>query len=200
MSVPTPPRPGIQMPDTVHVPQPARRLLDQVRDRIRTLHYSPQTAKSYTGWIRKFILYHNKRHPREMGVREIENYLSFLAVHRSVSPSTQNQAFNAILFLYKQVLHIELEQDIRASRARKSKRLPVVLSRKEVASIMKELNGVAKLMAQLMYGCGLRSIEVNRLRVQDIDFEHKKIMIREAKGNKDRVTFLPDNLTDELLN
>ena len=187
------------MGDTKRKYEPkSARLMDQVREVLRFHHYAYNTEKSYVSWILQYIRFNNKRHPRDMGKREIESFLSYLAVHRSVSASTQNQAFNAIIFLYKHVLHIDMDLDIRATRARKSKRLPVVLSREEVADIINQLNGVSKVLTQLMYGCGLRSLEVISLRVHDIDFSQKKIMIRAAKGNKDRVTFLPDNLVDLL--
>lgn len=175
------------------------RLMDQVREVLRFHHYSYNTEKSYVSWILQYIRFHNKRHPKEMGKYEIESYLSHLATNRNVSASTQNQALNAILFLYKKVLGVEFDLDIKACRARTSQRLPVVLSREEVSKIIAELGGRAQLMAMLMYGTGMRSFEVIRLRVQDIDFENEKITIREAKGNKDRMTFLPDNLKQRLL-
>jgi integron integrase len=174
------------------------RLMDQVREVLRFHHYAYNTEKSYVSWILQYIRFHNKKHPKDMGKTEIEGFLSHLAMDRGVSASTQNQAFNAILFLYKQVLALDCDLDIRASRARTSKRLPVVLSRNEIADIINHLYGVPKLMAQLMYGCGLRSLEVMRLRIQDIDFEQNKIIVREAKGNKDRATFLPNNLVSLL--
>ena len=180
-----------------YVPKSAR-LMDQVREVLRFHHYAFNTEKSYVSWILQYIRFNNKRHPKDMGKSEVEAFLSHLALNRGVSASTQNQAFNAILFLYKQVLNLDFDLDIRASRARKSQRLPVVLSRKEVADVINQLNGVSKLLTQLMYGCGLRSLEVIRLRVHDIDFTQKQIVARAAKGNKDRVTFLPDNLVSLL--
>lgn len=170
------------------------RLMDQVREVLRFHHYAYNTEKSYVSWILQYIRFNNKRHPKDMGKSEVESFLSYLALNRGVSASTQNQAFNAIVFLYKQVLNINFDLDIRATRARKSKRLPVVLSRKEASDIINQLSGVSKVLTQLMYGCGLRSLEVIRLRVHDIDFNQKNIVIRAAKGNKDRVTFLPDIL------
>lgn len=177
-----------------YTPKSAR-LMDQVREVLRFHHYAYNTEKSYVGWILKYIRFHNRRHPREMGKAEIEHFLSYLAIKRHVSASTQNQALNAIVFLYKHVLGVDLDLDIRATRARKTKRLPTVLSRDEACIIINQLTGSAKLQAQIMYGCGLRSLEVIRLRVQDIDFSQKQILIRAAKGNKDRVTFLPENIT-----
>ena len=165
-----------------------------MREVLRFHHYAYSTEQSYVSWILKYIRFHNKKHPKDMGKHEIEQYLSHLAINKNVAAATQNLAFNAIVFLYKQVLGIELDADIRALRATKAKRLPIVLSRDDVSKIIKQLQGLSKLQAQLMYGCGMRSIEVIRLRIQDIDFSQKQILIRAAKGNKDRVTFLPDNL------
>ena len=174
------------------------RLMDQVREVLRFHHYAYNTEKSYVTWILQYIRFNNRRHPKDMGKPEVESFLSHLALDRGVSASTQNQAFSAIVFLYKQVLNVDFDLDIRASRARKSKRLPVVLNRKEVADIINRLNGTPKILTQLMYGCGLRSLEVIRLRIHDIDFSQKQIIIRAAKGNKDRVTFLPDDLVSLL--
>jgi len=174
------------------------RLMDQVREVLRFHHYAYNTEQSYVSWILQYIRFNNKRHPKDMGKHEIEAFLSYLALKRGVSASTQNQAFNAIIFLYKQVLNLDCDFDIRASRARKSTRLPVVLSRNEVADIVKQLDGISKLLIQLMYGCGMRSIEAIRLRIQDVDFSQKQIIVRAAKGNKDRVTFLPANLEHSL--
>ena len=174
------------------------RLMDQVREVLRFHHYAYNTEKSYVTWILQYIRFNNRRHPKDMGKPEVESFLSHLALDRGVSASTQNQAFSAIVFLYKQVLNVDFDLDIRASRARKSKRLPVVLNRKEVADIINRLNGTPKFLTQLMYGCGLRSLEVIRLRIHDIDFSQKQIIIRAAKGNKDRVTFLPDDLVSLL--
>lgn len=174
------------------------RLMDQVREVLRFHHYAHSTEKSYVSWILQYIRFHKRRHPKDMGKQEIEAFLSHLAINRSVSAATQNLAFNAIAFLYKQVLNIDFDLAIRASRARKSPRLPVVLSRHEVDLIIGHLSGTSRLLIQLMYGAGLRSIEAIRLRVHDIDFEQKQIIVRAAKGNKDRATFLPVNLTDDL--
>jgi integron integrase len=165
---------------------------------LRFHHYAYNTEKSYVSWILQFIRFHSKKHPKDMGKSEVEAFLSHLAINRNVSASTQNQAFNAIAFFYRQVLGVNFDLDIRASRARKSVRLPVVLSRQQVADIISILNDTPNLIAKLMYGCGLRSLEVIRLRVHDIEFEQKHIIVREAKGNKDRVTFLPDDLTHAL--
>ena len=174
------------------------RLMDQVREVLRFNHYALSTEKSYVAWILQYIRFHNKKHPNEMGKNEIEAFLSHLAINRHVSASTQNQALNAVVFLYKSDLNVEVDFELRATRARKSQRLPVVLSRKQVSDILGLLNRTSKIMAELMYGCGMRSIEAMRLRVQDIDLDLKKITIRAGKGNKDRVTFLPENLIEAL--
>jgi integron integrase len=174
------------------------RLLDQVRDKIRTLHYSRRTGKTYTHWIRKFINFHNNRHPKDMGAREIERFLTYLATHRNVSPSTQNQAFSALLFLYKQVLKIDLDriQDVR--RAKRTPNLPVVLTRQETRKVLNQLPGNQRLICALMYGSGLRLLECLRLRIKDIDFERREITVRQGKGGKDRRTVLSDGLVRSL--
>jgi len=174
------------------------RLLDQVRNAIRRRQFSPRTEKSYVGWIRRFILFHGKRHPREMGAREIEVFLTHLAVDRKVASSTQNQALSAILFLYKQVLEIELPWMDGIVRAKQPKRVPVVLSREEVMRLLAGLRPPYWLMASLMYGAGLRVTECIRLRIKDLDFEYRQITVRNGKGGRDRVTLLPDSLVDPL--
>jgi integrase len=148
----------------------AARLMDQVSEVMRYHHYGLRTEEAYTRWIKGFIYFHNKRHPKDMGKEEIEAYLSHLAVKRHVAVSTQNQAFNALLFLYKQVLDLPFADDISAIRSKKPVRLPVVLSREEVGQLLREMKGETRLMAQIMYGGGLRLIELLRLRVQDMDF------------------------------
>ena len=174
------------------------RLLDQVQNKIRTLHYSRRTGKTYTHWIRKFILFHNKRHPKDLGAHEIEKFLTYLATHRSVSPSTQNQAFCAILFLYKQVLKIELDNIKDVQRAKQVARIPVVLTRQETRRVLEQLSGKSRLMGMLMYGSGLRLLECLRLRVKDIDFSRCEIAVRHGKGGKDRRTVLPVDLVRPL--
>ena len=167
------------------------RLLDQMRARIRRLGLSIRTEESYVGWVRRFILANGKRHPRDLGAREIEAFLTQLATHGQVAASTQNQALSALLFLYREVLQQELPwmDDIR--RAKRPERLPVVLSREEVAALLTEMNGVPWLMASLLYGAGLRLMECVRLRVQDVDFVRHEITVRHGKGGKDRRTMLP---------
>ena len=174
------------------------RLLDQVRELIRIRHYSIRTEQAYLQWIRRYILFHGKRHPRDMGADELTMFLSDLALKRNVSASTQNQALNAILFLYRDVLKISLPWLNDVQRAKKPQRLPVVLTRREVASLLARLEGTSWLMAALTYGSGLRLLECLRLRVKDVDFHYKQILVRDAKGQKDRVTVLPHNLIDPL--
>jgi integron integrase len=174
------------------------RLLDRVRAAIRTKHYSIRTEHAYVDWIRRFILFHNKRHPSEMGKTEIEAFLTHLAVNRNVAPSTQNQALSALLFLYRQVLERELPLLDDVTRAKKPCRLPVVLSVDEVGKLLNKLSGDKRLMASLLYGSGLRLLECMRLRVHDIEFDRRQIMVRNGKGGKDRVTVLPDQVAEPL--
>jgi len=176
------------------------RLLDAVREVMRVHHYSISTEKSYIQWIKRYIYFHNKRHPKEMGGDEITAYLTHLAVVRNVSASTQNQALNALLFLYKRVLKTELPWMENVVRAKRPKRLPVVFTRQEVKSVLAQFEGTRWLIFSLMYGCGLRILECLRLRIKDIDFHYKQIVIRDAKGGKDRVTLLPDSLVEPIRN
>jgi integron integrase len=177
-------------------PRP-RKLLDQVRDAIRVKHYSYSTEKTYVHWIRRFILFHNKRHPAEMGTAEVTQFLTHLAVTDHVAAATQNQAMNAILFLYRVVLHQELV-GIDAVRAKPSRYLPTVLTPDEVQRIIQHLYGVYKVLVQLLYGSGLRLSEGLRLRVKDVDFAQHQVMIRDTKGKESRVTMLPTCLADPL--
>jgi len=173
-------------------PRPTgRRLLDQVRAAIRLRHYSRRTEKAYAGWIRRFILFHEKRHPAEMGKAEVTRFLSHLAVEAKVSASTQNQALSALLFLYGEVLNQELGWLDEIVRAKRPARLPVVLSREEVRALLRSLSGVEALMASLLYGAGLRLLECCRLRVKDVEFSRGEILVRDGKGARDRVTLLP---------
>jgi integron integrase len=174
------------------------KLLDQVRDVIRRKHYSIRTEQAYLDWIKRFIIYHNKRHPAEMAEEEVARFLTHLARDRDVAPSTQNQALSALLFLYKEVLKHEIGWLEKVERAKKPPKLPVVLSRMEVKRIFAHLHGVPKLMAGLLYGSGLRLMECARLRVKDVDFELAQITVRDAKGGKDRTTMLPLNLSEPL--
>jgi integron integrase len=177
---------------------PPPKLLDQMRARIRAKHYSIRTESAYVDWARRFILFHHKRHPREMSAPEVEAFLTHLAVERNVSASTQNQAKAAVLFLYKEVLQMDLPWLSEVTAAHVSKRLPVVLTPREVRALLHELNGTMWLIASLLYGTGMRVMEGLRLRVKDIEFERREIIIREGKGNKDRVTMLPENLIPPL--
>ena len=170
------------------------RLLDQVRNKIRFKHYSIRTEQAYVDWIRRFILFHNKRHPREMGAPEVETFLTHLATVGRVSASTQNQALCALLFLYREVLEIELPWLDNIHRAKRSQKLPVVLTLNEVRAMLARMEGLDWLMASLLYGSGMRLMECVRLRVKDLDFEMKQIAVRDGKGGKDRVTMLPERL------
>lgn len=170
------------------------KLLDQVRNIIRTKHYSIRTEEAYVNWAKNFILFHNKRHPKEMGKKEINQFLTHLAVKRNVAASTQNQALSAILFLYREVIKKEIGWLGDITRAKKPRKLPVVFSREEVNMILTELEGRKWLMASLLYGAGLRLMECLRLRVQDVDFHYHQILVRDAKGHKDRVTILPESI------
>ncbi len=167
------------------------RLMDRVRQTIRARHYSPSTEKAYMGWIKRFILFHGKRHPAEMWEEEVSQFLTSLAVRNRVSASTQNQALSALLFLYREVLKMDIDWFEGIVRAKRNIRLPVVLTREEVGMIFKYLHGKPWLMASLLYGAGLRLMECVRLRVKDIDFRMNEITIRDGKGNKDRITLLP---------
>jgi integron integrase len=171
--------------------QRSPKLLDQVRDSLRLRHYSLHTERTYVQWIKRYILFHGKRHPCEMGKAHIERYLTHLAVNRKVAASTQNQALNAIVYLYHQVLEMELGQLEDVVRAKRPQRLPVVFTHDEVLSLMAHLHGSHWMMAQLLYGSGLRLSECVRLRVKDVDFNYKQILVRDGKGKKDRVTLLP---------
>lgn len=174
------------------------RLLEQVRHRIRLKHYSLSTEQSYVDWIKRFILFHGKRHPAEMGAREVEAFLTHLAVDRQVSASTQNQALAAILFLYRDVLDSELPwlQDV--TRAKRSRRLPVVLSRREIDMLFSRMSDTPGLIARLLYGTGMRLMEGVRMRVKDLDLERAEIIVRDGKGAKDRVTVLPATLVEPM--
>jgi integron integrase len=170
------------------------RLLDQVRERIRFKHYSLRTEQAYVDWIRRFVLFHGKRHPSVLGAREIEVFLTHLAAARNVSASTQNQAQSDLLFLYREVLDIELPWLDGIVRAKASMRLPVVLTKPEVARIIRELHGPHRLLGQLLYGTGMRIMEALRLRVKNLDLARLEIVIRDGKGAKDRVTMVPKRL------
>lgn len=177
---------------------PPPKLLDQVRTTIRLRGMSYQTEKAYVDWIKRFILFHHKRHPKEMGAPEIEAFLAHLVNDSNVAPSTQNQALHAILFLYREVLQIELPRLGALQPAKKQPRLSTVFTRAEVQAILAQMEGKKWLMASLLYGSGMRLIELLRLRVKDIDFERNQITVRQGKGGKDRVTMLPQRLKEPL--
>ncbi len=174
------------------------KLLDQVRAAARTRHLSIRTEQAYTQWVRRFVIFQGKRHPREMGAQEVREFLSHLATRGKVSASTQNQAMSALIFLYRTVLNVELGPLGEIVQARRPRRLPVVLTREEVAKVMAELSGVHLLVASMLYGAGLRLLEALRLRVKDVDFERMEMVIREPKGGRDRVALLPDRLVAPL--
>jgi integron integrase len=178
---------------------PNPKLLDQVRQAIRTRHYSSLTEKAYVHWIKRFIFFHNKRHPLDMAETEIAQFLSGLATGRRLSASTQNQAFNALLFLYSEVLNRKIGVIDGVVRAKRPQRLPVVLTKEEVKKVIDHMNGVPRLMAILLYGAGLRLMECCRLRIKDIDFSRNEIVIRAGKGDKDRHTMLPTGIKESLL-
>lgn len=178
--------------------KPSPKLLDQVRGKIRLKHYSIRTEQSYLDWIKRFILFHGKRHPKDMGPQDVEAFLTHLAVQGKVAASTQNQAKSALLFLYKEVLGIDLPWLDNVERAKAPKRLPVVLTRAEVQAVLTRLEGTHWLVASLLYGTGLRIMEAVRLRVKDVDFARHEILVRDGKGFKDRVTMLPSALNAPL--
>ncbi len=177
---------------------PKPRLLDRVRQALRARHLSRRTEEAYVAWIRRFILFHGKRHPAQMGAPEVTTFLSSLAVHGRVAASTQNQALSALLFLYRDVLGADLPWLDGIVRAKRPARLPVVLTREEVRAVLARLDGVPRLMACLLYGAGLRVLEGCRLRVQDLDFAANQIVVRGGKGDKDRVTVLPGLVKTDL--
>lgn len=178
-------------------PQPPR-LMEQLRDSLRVRHYSLRTERAYFEWARRFILFHGKRHPRDMGAMEVQAFLTHLAVERHVSPSTQNQAKAALVFLYRHVLDVDLPWLDEVIHAKRHPRLPVVLTPSEVRVLLDQLEGTMALVARLLYGTGMRLMEGLRLRVKDVEFERREIIVRDGKGGKDRVTMLPDRLVEPL--
>ena len=174
------------------------RLLDQMREILRLHHYSIRTEEAYLDWVKRYILFHSKRHPSEMGEREVTAFLTDLAVNKHVSASTQNQALSAILFLYKRVLNQQLAWLEGVVRAKRQRNLPVVLTKEEVMRVLDSMTGTNALIARLLYGTGMRLMEGLRLRVHDVDFARREIVVRSGKGGKDRVTTLPGVLVPEL--
>ena len=178
-------------------PKP-KKLLDRVSESIRLKQYSNRTEHAYLHWIKKYILYHEKKHPQDMASAEVESFLTYLAVEKKVAPSTQNQALSAILFLYREVLKSPIEIDFQYIGAKRPKRLPVVLTESEIQPILARLSGDIKLIVQLLYGSGLRVNEAVRLRVKDVDFEQHQIIVRDGKGNQDRISMLPESILEPL--
>jgi integron integrase len=174
------------------------KLLDMVRNTIRTKHFSIRTEESYVRWIHQYILFHHKTHPAQLGEPQIEQFLTHLAVEEEVSASTQNQALNAILFLYREVLHMEIGTLKDITRAKRSARLPVVFTQEEVQKILHQMQGTSQLICSLLYGTGMRLLEGLRLRIKDIDFSRHVIVVHEGKGDKDRLTVLPVSLVASL--
>ena len=176
----------------------APQLLDQVRGRIRRKHYSIRTEQAYLHWVKASVRFHGMKHPANMGAPQVESFLTYLSVERHVSSSTQNQALSGLLFLYREVLEIELPWLDGIERSKRPKRMPVVLTRDEVNAVLAQLDGTTALILKLAYGTGMRIMEVVRLRVKDVEFTRGEILIREGKGFKDRVTMLPDSLMLQL--
>lgn len=176
------------------------KLLSALRTEIRRLGYSYRTEQSYTNWVKRFAWFHDLKHPKKMGETEVVDFLNYLATERNVAASTQNQALCAIIFLYKYILNEPLEKLRNLKRAKKPRKLPVVLTEAEAKRVLNELHGVSALVAKLMYGSGLRISEALRLRIQDLDFEYHQIMVRDGKGEKDRITMLPESLVIPLKN
>jgi integron integrase len=173
---------------------PEKKLLDQMRDLIRAKHYSPRTEATYVDWAKRFILFHHKQHPSTLGLPAIEAFILHLATDLNLAASSQNQALSALLFLYREVLKIEIKPPEIQVRAQKSEHLPTVLSKTEVLAVIQHLHGTPQLMTQILYGSGLRLMECLRLRVKDLDFQNRQILVRDGKGEKDRVTPLPETL------
>jgi len=175
-----------------------KKILDLVRESIRLKHYSIRTEETYVNWIKRYIIFHNKTHPSELSEVHIRNYLSHLAIKQKVAASTQNQALNAIMYLYKNILKIDLGDLGNIERAKRSKSIPVVFSPSEAKQVLENMSGVNKLMASLLYGTGMRLMECVRLRIKDVDFSNNRILVRDGKGDKDRVTVLPEKLKEIL--
>ncbi len=174
------------------------KLLDQIRTQMRVSHFSLRTEEAYIHWIKRYILFHNKQHPADLTEQHAEQFLSYLAVNEGVSASTQNQALNAILYLYRHIIRSPLASLANITRANRTKRIPVVFTQKEAKKVLANLSGTPLLVATLLYGSGLRLLEALRLRVKDIDFESHTIIVRQGKGDKDRRTVLPESIEPRL--
>ncbi|MEI7870291.1 MAG: integron integrase [Candidatus Methylumidiphilus sp.] len=198
-NIPVPPVIPSNVPDYPSEQTRHPGLLEKVREKLRLGHYSLRTEEAYLGWIRRFVRFHGKRHPREMGAAEVEAFLTDLAVNRQVSASTQNQALAALLYLYKQVLGIQLPWLDEMVRAKRPKHLPTVLTVREVGAVLTGMEGTLDLVARLLYGTGMRLLEGLRLRVKDVDFDMRQVTVRDGKGSKDRVTMLPAALLEPLM-
>jgi integron integrase len=185
-------------PDSTPLLPAKPKLLDQVRARLRLKHYSLRTERAYVDWIRRFILFHGQRHPRDLDAAAVVAFLSHLAVERTVAASTQNQALSALLFLYREVLELDLPWLQGIERAKRPRRLPTVLTVREMGAVLDRMDGTLSLMARLLYGTGMRLMECVRLRVKDVDFGMRQITVRDGKGAKDRVTMLPAALAQPL--
>jgi integron integrase len=194
MTTPSPPAVELLQLQGATPPPPPLRLLDRLRGALRTRHYSIRTEESYVDWARRFILFHGRRHPEAMGAAEVSEFLTHLAVERQVAAPTQMQARAALLFLYRDVLGVQLPWLDDVVIAKASRRLPVVLTTREVQHLLAQLHGVNHLLASLLYGTGMRVLEGLRLRVQDVEFSRREVVVRRGKGGKDRVTVLPENL------
>ena len=179
------------------IPQKPDRLMDVIRKKIREQHLAYTTEQTYIHWIRNFIRFHNKRHPKEMGAKEVDEYLSWLGVHRGVSPATQAIALNSVIYMYRHIFETDLGE-LNFQRARAKRRVPTVLSHQEAVGLIDAMSGLPQLAAKLMYGSGLRSAECLSLRIKDIDFSMNEIVVRQGKGGKDRRTILPESLIEEL--
>ncbi len=177
---------------------PAKKLMEQVGDALRTKHYSYRTEQTYKDWIKRYILFHNKRHPNDMGETEIRAFIAHLTAERKVAASTSNQALSAILFLYRTVLQREMKVPPDLSNASRPKRLPTVLTHAEAINIINRMHGIPRLMTKILYGSGLRIMECLRLRVKDIDFDNHQIIVRGGKGDNDRLTILPESIIPEI--
>jgi integron integrase len=175
-----------------------KKILDQLRDVLRLKHYSYRTEQTYLDWAYRFIVFHNKRHPKDMGAPEVEAFLTYLAVQKKVAASTQNQALSALMFLYRHVLHRDLGDQIDAVRAKSSRYLPTVLTHTEAIAVIDQLKGVHQLVTKILYGSGLRLSEALRLRIKDIDFAQAQIVVRDGKGGNSRITMLPISIVDSL--
>ena len=181
-----------------NTPQQGKKLMEQVSDALRTKHYSYRTEQTYKDWIKRYILFHGKRHPKDMGEAEIRAFIAHLAAERKVAVSTSNQALSAILFLYRTVLQMDIQLPPDLSKASRPKRLPTVLTHAEAMQIIGKMRGASRLMAKIMYGSGLRVMECMRLRVKDLDFGNHQIVVRGGKGDNDRLTILPKSILPEL--